>query len=82
MATTDYKREDYEETVNQVVDTVIRNWLLGEGDLSWLTLSETLYELNNEFNGEEEEAIIGWIEEQTDKALLAAKETLGFNCLM
>lgn len=72
----DYRREDYTDVVDEATHIIVRNWLNGEADTSWLTICETLWDVKPDCKQNEETAIVNWIENDVYEAIDKARKAI------
>lgn len=71
-----YKREDYTDVIDDTTHIIVRNWLNGEGDTSWLTICETLWDVKPDCKPNEETALVNWIENDVYEAIDKARKAI------
>jgi hypothetical protein len=74
----DVKYEDHKETVDKLAYVILNNWLSGEGDTSWSTINEYLYNYRVSdseviYSEDEKEAIVSWAEDKIVEAMGTAR---------
>ena len=58
-------------------NTVVRDWLNGEGDNSWETIRDNLWDVTGDDMPENEfEAIFEWVEAEVDEAQTKAENAI------